>query len=143
MVRSDLEGFFETGGGLGVALTTAVTQTSENLVELGMSRQRGTPGIPLKLAAPCNSLYDAFLRLTSSDFCGARASNSLRSAGICLCPVTLRNCFWATRSPDPTQRSRWSPPCQRFTFLQTCSTIENADSITLVLASVLRSCIGT
>jgi hypothetical protein len=24
------------------------------------------------------------------------------------------------------------PPCQRFTFLQTCSTIENADSITLV-----------
>jgi hypothetical protein len=33
-------------------------------------------------------------------------------------------------------------PCQRFTFLQTCSTIENADSMTLVLAMVLRSCIG-
>ena len=54
-----------------------------------------------------------------------------------------RNCFWATSSPDPTQRSRWSPPCQRFTFLQTCSTVENADSITFVLASVLRSCMGT
>src|ERR1035438_10136569 len=52
------------------------------------------------------------------------------SAGICLYPWTRRNCFSATSSPDPTQRSRWSLPCQRFTFRQTCSTIENADSIT-------------
>jgi hypothetical protein len=49
----------------------------------------------------------------------------------------------ATNSPDPTQRSRWSLPCQRFTFLQTRSTIENADSITLVLAIVFRNFIGT
>jgi hypothetical protein len=57
-------------------------------------------------------------------------------------PMIRRNCLSATNSPDPTQRSRWSPPCHGFTFLQTCSTIENADSITLVLASVLRSCIN-
>ena len=57
-------------------------------------------------------------------------------AGICLNPVMRRNCFRATKSPDRTQRSRWSPPCQRFMFRQTTSTIENADSITLVLASV-------
>ena len=50
------------------------------------------------------------------------------SIGICLYPWTRRNCFSATSSPDSTQRSRWSPPCHRFTFLQTCSTIENADS---------------
>jgi hypothetical protein len=35
------------------------------------------------------------------------------------------------------------PPCQRFTLRQTRSTIENADSITFVLARVFRSCIGT
>lgn len=58
-------------------------------------------------------------------FRGVRASNSL-SNGICLCPVTFRNSFCATSNPDPAQRSRWSPLCQRFTFLQTCSTIENA-----------------
>src|SRR5262249_536551 len=40
------------------------------------------------------------------------------------------------RSPDPTQRSRWSPSCQRFTFRKTRSTIANADSMTLVQASV-------
>src|ERR1022692_4100408 len=51
-----------------------------------------------------------------------------------------RNCFSATKRPEPTQRSRWSPPCQRFTFEQTLSTIENADSMILVLASDLRSC---
>ena len=49
----------------------------------------------------------------------------------------------ATNSPDPTQRSRWSLPCQRFTFRHTCSTIENADSITFVLAIVFRNFIGT
>src|ERR1035441_5610842 len=65
------------------------------------------------------------------------------SVAICLYPWTRRNCFSATNSPDPTQRSRWSLPCQRFTFRQTRSTIENADSITLVLAIVLRSFIGT
>src|ERR1035438_7845916 len=45
-----------------------------------------------------------------------------------------RNCFSAPKRPEPTQRSRWSPPCQRFTFEQTLSTIENADSMILVLA---------
>jgi hypothetical protein len=34
-------------------------------------------------------------------------------------------------------------PCQRFTFRQTRSTIENAHSITLVLAMVFRNFIGT
>src|ERR1022692_4759263 len=94
-------------------------------------------------AGACDPLYDAFLRLTITDLDGSDASNSLMSAGICLYPWTRRNCFSATNSPDPTQRSRWSLPCQRFTFRQTCSTIENADSITLVLAIVFRNCIGT
>ena len=44
----------------------------------------GMPGAPLKVAAPCNPLYDAFLRLATSGLGGANASNSLMSAGICL-----------------------------------------------------------
>jgi hypothetical protein len=82
------------------------------------------------------------IRSTTPFLDGASVSNSLMSAGICLYPVMRRNCFCATNSLDPTQRSRWSPPCQRFTFRQTRSTIENADSITFVLANVFRSCIG-
>jgi hypothetical protein len=57
--------------------------------------------------------------------------------------VTAAKRFPATKSPDPTQRSRWSLPCHRFMFLHTCSTIEIADSITFVLAMVFRSFIGT
>ena len=49
------------------------------------------PESPLKLAAPVQPTYDAFLLLTTSDFDSARASNSLMSAGICLCPVTFRD----------------------------------------------------
>src|ERR1019366_4130764 len=36
----------------------------------------------------------------------------------------------------------WSPARQRFTLRHTVSTIEKADSITLVLASVRRNCAG-
>ena len=57
--------------------------------------------------------------------------------------MTAAKRFPATKSPDPTQRSRWSLPCHRFMFLHTCSTIEIADSITFVLAMVFRSFIGT
>ena len=53
--------------------------------------------------------------------------------------MTLRNWRSATSSPEPTQRSIWSPGLQRFTLRQTVSTIENADSITLVQHSVRRS----
>src|ERR1700694_4506728 len=98
-----------------------------------MAYRTGMPGVPLKVTTPRNPLYDAFLALTTAFLDGAKASNSLMSVGICLYPVMRRNCCCATNSPDPTHRSRWSPPCQRFTFRQTLSTIENADSITLVL----------
>ena len=52
--------------------------------------------------------------------------------------LDFRNCFSATRSPDTTQRSRWAPPSHRFTFLQPCSTIENADSIGRVSQNFFR-----
>jgi len=64
-------------------------------------------------------LYDTFLRLAISGLGGVNASNSPMGAGICLYPVTPRNCSCATRSLDPTQRWRWSPPHRRFTFLAT------------------------
>src|ERR1019366_2985028 len=56
---------------------------------------------------------------------------------------TLRNWRSATSRPEPTQRSMWSPARQRFTLRQTVSTMEKADSITLVLARVRRNCAGT
>ena len=59
-----------------------------------------------KVAALGNPLYDAFLRLTTSDLAGVIVSNSLMRFGICLYPWTRRNCFSATSSPEPTHRSR-------------------------------------
>ena len=40
MVGADLEGLFETRGGPRVALIAAVTETSQNPVELGVGRER-------------------------------------------------------------------------------------------------------
>ncbi len=47
--------------------------------------------------------------------------------------------FFGYQQAKPHQRSRWSPACHRFTLAQTRSTMEKADSMTLVLANVFRS----
>ena len=54
----------------------------------------------------------------------AAVARAGRSTGMCFTPITLRNCRSATRRPEPTQRSTWSPGRQRFTLRQTVSTTE-------------------
>jgi hypothetical protein len=46
------------------------------------THEGGTSGTPLKVAAPRNPLYDAFLRLTIAALEGVRVSNSLMRTGI-------------------------------------------------------------
>ena len=65
-----------------VDVTYTVGSRHEGYGETGMAHLLGTSGTPLKVAAPRNPLYDAFLRLTIAALEGVSVSNSLMRTGI-------------------------------------------------------------
>src|SRR5438105_1935612 len=96
LLETDFRDWFEIGSGCRQGDCQAV----------GLPRDGNARGSVESNDSRVTPLYDAFLGLTTAFLDGASVSNSLMSAGICLYPVMRRNCFCATRSPDPTQRSR-------------------------------------
>src|SRR5215831_4240835 len=87
--------------------------------------------------------HDATVAWRRGRFFRTASSNSFTKTGISRYPWTRFHRDSAYSRPLPTHRRYWSPPCHRFTFLQTVSTIENADSIRFVLAKLVLSIGGT
>lgn len=92
------------------------------------------PDIPLKVTTNPSYTLRGLLPLHKLFLGRGHGLELLQQCWNLFVPYYPLNYLSAIINPEPTQRSRWSPACQRFTFAQTRSTMENADSITLVLA---------